>query len=63
MELNEGILRRILGEGLLSGEVNTIWRDKRVYMIPHKTFQEAQYSVRGDNSGVLHLPDKAQILY
>ncbi|MBS1305588.1 MAG: Rne/Rng family ribonuclease [Christensenellaceae bacterium] len=63
VELNEGILRRILGEGLLSGEVNTIWRDKRVYMIPHKTFQEAQYSVRGDNSGVLHLPDKAQILY
>ena len=63
IELNENIMRRILNEGLLRGEVETIWREKRVYMIPHKTFQEAQYSVRGDNSGVLNLPDKAQLLY
>ncbi len=63
IELNENIMRRILNEGLLRGEVETIWREKRVYMIPHKTFQEAQYFVRGDNSGVLNLPDKAQLLY
>lgn len=63
IELNENIMRRILNEGLLRGEVETIWREKRVYMIPHRTFQESQYSVRGDNSGVLNLPDKAQLLY
>lgn len=63
IELNENIMNRILKEGLLSNEVKTIWREKRIYMIPHKTFQESQYSVRGDNSGVLKLPDKAQLLY
>lgn len=63
VELNEGICRRILSEGLLKTEAEGAWRNKRVYLIPHKTFQEFQYSVRGDNSGVLHLPDKAQILY
>lgn len=63
VELNEGIMRKILSEGLLKSEMNTLWRDKQVYMVPHKTFQESQYSVRGDNSGVLNLPDKAQILY
>ena len=63
VELNEGICRRILSEGLLKTEAEGALRNKRVYLIPHKTFQEFQYSVRGDNSGVLHLPDKAQILY
>ena len=63
VELNEGICKRILSEGLLKTEAEGAWRNKRVYLIPHKTFQDFQYSVRGDNSGVLHLPDKAQILY
>jgi len=63
IELNEEIMRKILNEGLLRGEINTLWRNLRVYMVPHKTFAESQYTVRGDNSGVLHLPDKAQILY
>ena len=43
----------------VSGE----WKKKLVYMVPHKTYEDAQYSVRGDNSEVLTLPDKAQILY
>lgn len=63
VELNEGIMQRILKEGLLREEVSGAWRDKQVYMVPHKTFAEKKYSVRGDNSGVLTLPDKAQLLY
>ena len=43
--------------------MNGVWRDKRVYLIPHKTYADGQFTVRGDNSGVLTLPDKAQILY
>lgn len=53
VELNEGICRRILSEGLLKTEAEGAWRNNRVYLIPHKTFQDFQYSVRGDNSGVL----------
>ena len=63
VELNEGLMKRILREGWLREEVNAAWKRKSVYMVPHKTFADAQYSVRGDNSSVLTLPDKAQILY
>lgn len=63
VDLNEGIMRHILDEGLFRNEVRGVWRDKRVYFIPHKTYRENQYTLRGDNSGVLNLPDKAQILY
>ena len=62
-ELNAEIMQKILREGWLREEVNGVWKDKRVYMIPHKTYEDESFTVRGDNSGVLSLPDKAQILY
>ena len=63
VELNEGIMQKILSEGVFSIEAKNRWKDKRVYFIPHKTYKEEFFTVRGDNSNVLHLPDKAQILY
>ncbi len=63
VELHEGIMQKILNEGVFSSEAKKRWKDKRVYFIPHKTYKEEFYTVRGDNSNVLHLPDKAQILY
>ena len=63
VDLNEQIMKRILEEGFFTIEVNHRWKDKRIYMIPHKTYKEEAFSVRGENDAVLHLPDKAQILY
>ena len=63
IELNERIMRRILDEKMFTIEANTRWQKKLVYMIPHKTYAETQYTVRGDNSGVLSVSDKAQLLY
>ncbi len=63
VELNEKMMKKILNERLFSDEVKGIWKDKRVYFIPHKTYREDSFSVRGDNSSVLTLSDKAQILY
>jgi ribonuclease G len=63
IELNERIMRRILDERMFEIEANNRWKRKLIYMIPHKTFAENEYTIRGDNSGVLTLPDKAQILY
>jgi ribonuclease G len=63
IELQESVMKHILVDGMFSNEVKTVWRDKQIYLIPHKTYREDEYSVRGDNSSVLHLPDKAQILY
>ncbi|MBR2340836.1 MAG: Rne/Rng family ribonuclease [Clostridia bacterium] len=63
VELNEGIMRKILAEGVFTGEVKGRWKDKRVYLIPHRTYSEEHVSVRGDNSEILTLPDNAKILY
>ena len=53
----------IVGKRYFSGAVAGEWRAKRIYMIPHKTFHEEYFTVRGDNNTVLTLPDNAQLLY
>jgi ribonuclease G len=63
VDLNEGIMGKILSEGLFTTEVNSRWKDKRVYLIPHRTYKEDHFTVRGDNSEILTLPDNAKILY
>ncbi len=63
VELNLGIMHKILDERIFAIEQRTRWRDKRIYFIPHKTFKEDYFTVRGDNATVLHLPNNAQILY
>ncbi len=63
IELNEGIMKKILREGLFSIEAKNRWKDKRIYFIPHKTYKEEYFTVRGERATVLQLPDKAQILY
>ena len=63
VELNAGIMQKILSEGLFTPYLKAEWKDKRVYFIPHKTYKEEYFTVRGDNASVLRLPNNAQILY
>ena len=63
VELNAGVFAEILAKRRFSALVKGEWRDKRVYMIPHRTYHEDQFTVRGDNSNVLTLPDTAKLLY
>ncbi len=63
VELNGQVMRKILDEKLFSIEANTRWVNKRVYFIPHRTYKEDYFTVRGDNNSILSLPDNAQILY
>ena len=63
IELNRKLMQTILSERMFSEEVRGAWKDKRVYFVPHATWHEEEYTVRGDNATVLTLPDDAQILY
>lgn len=63
VDVNESVMKKILETGMLSVEAKGRWRDKRVYFIPHRTYKEEYYTLRGENAEVLHLPDNAQILY
>lgn len=63
IELNRLLMNKILSEGVFSQEVSGAWKDKRVYMIPHSTYHEEKFTIRGDNAPILTLPEDAQILY
>lgn len=63
VELNAGLFTEIISMRFFSTEMQTVWRDKRIYMIPHKTYREEYFTVRGDNNTVLTLPSNAQLLY
>ena len=63
IDLNENVMQKILTEKIFATELKTRWQDKRIYFVPHKTYKEDHYVVKGDNSSILTLSDKAQILY
>jgi len=63
IDLNIELTKYILTNGSLSRDVNFIWQDKRIYLVPHKTYHEHYFKIRGDNSSVLNIPENALILY
>ena len=63
VELNRDLLTKILRESVFTQELKGRWKDKRIYCVPHSTWHEEKFTVRGDNAKVLTLPDDAQILY
>ncbi len=63
LELNHELMERIFSEGYFKKDVEGGWRGRRIYLVGHRTFHEEKYTVRGDNSPVLTLPDTARLLY
>ena len=63
VHVNESIMKKILQEGMFSIEARGRWKNKRVYFVPNTVYKEDYFTVRGDNSKILNLPDNAQILY
>lgn len=62
VELNAEIMNKILDENLFAIECKNRWKDKRIYFIPHKTYKEDAFSVRGEHEESLRLPDNAKSL-
>ena len=63
VELNAGIFAQIVAKRMFAHTLQNSWKGKRIYMIPHRTFHEEYFLVRGDNSSVLQVPDTAKLLY
>ncbi len=63
VELNAGLAAYIAGERKFGRTVKREWGGKRIYLVPHKTFHEEYFTVKGDNAPVLTLPETAVLLY
>ncbi len=63
IDLNSDLADYILKKGALSSDVSKIWHGKRIYIVPHRTFHVESFRIRGDNSKVLDLPEKAKLLF
>ena len=62
VDLNEGMARKIAQEGTFSKEMQGRWKNKRVYLIPHKTYKEHTFYIRGENNRYPTVPDNAILL-
>lgn len=63
IDVNEQIADYIFTSGALSSDVRKIWLNKRIYIVPHKTYHLEFFRMRGDNSKVLELPERAKLLF
>ena len=63
VELNAGLYGYIIAKRRFTEDIRGKWAGKRIYMIPHKTFHDEYFTVKGDNNPVLTLPDTAKLLY
>ncbi len=62
IDLNVDLCDYILQTGTLNKDIKKFYQNKRVYLIPHKTYHQEFFICRGDNDSVLNLPDKAILL-
>lgn len=60
VDLNERILNRIVDEEFYKQE-RARWRGKKIYFVPHKTYKEDYFFIRGAKGEVSDLPENARL--
>ncbi len=63
IDLNVHIMKKLLSEGMFAIEAKERWRDKEIYFVPHKTYKEDYFTVKGERGTPLHLPENAHSLH
>ena len=63
VDLNGHIMKKIFAEEFFAIEAKNRWKDKQIYFIPHKTFKEDHFLVRGEKTTELDLPENAHPLH
>ena len=62
IDLNVEIAVFITAKNILKKDIEKIYKGKRIYIIPHKTYHQHFFLVKGDNSDKPQLSDKAILL-
>jgi ribonuclease G len=63
VDLNVEIADFILAKKILQKDIDKVWKDKRIYVIPHKTYHQHFFLIKGSNEKVIEVPDNAVLLY
>ena len=63
IDLNQSICDFILKTGALKKDLDRYFADKRIYLVPHKSYHQEFFKIKGDNEEVLTIPDNAELLY
>ncbi|MBO7377835.1 MAG: Rne/Rng family ribonuclease [Clostridia bacterium] len=62
IDLNAEIAEYVLSSAALRADANKIWKDKRIYLIPHRTYHTENFRIRGEDAKIPDLPEKARLL-
>ncbi|MCL2062207.1 MAG: Rne/Rng family ribonuclease [Firmicutes bacterium] len=57
------VLNAVFAHRFFAADCETVWREKRIYMIPNHGIKPHIFSVSGSNAVSLNLPNDAKLLY
>ena len=63
LDLNAELADYVLAKKVLKKDIENVFKGKRIYIIPHKTYHQHFFLVKGDNNKAMIVPDKAILLY
>ncbi|MBR4942803.1 MAG: hypothetical protein IKZ28_02120, partial [Clostridia bacterium] len=62
VDLNANIMRKIFQEELFAIEAKNRWKDKKIYFVPHKTFKEDYFTIKGEEGLPVDSDNQANLL-
>ncbi len=62
IELNVDICEFIITTGALSKDKQKFWNDKQIYLLPHKTYHQEYFNIKGYYEGIVKPPEKSILL-
>ena len=63
VEVSINVFNKIFAYKLLEKECETVWKDKRIYLVPSDALHVEKYSLKATNETIIDLPDTAKLLY
>ena len=63
IEVALSVFNKIFAYKLLEKEAETIWADKRIYIVPIDNIHIEKYNIKATNETIIDLPNSAKLLY
>lgn len=63
IKINPHIMSAIFANNFFTRDCETIWKDKRIYLIPDDGVNQKNFTVTGSNNKFINLPNEAKLLY